>query len=576
MGYSTHIIFLIILFQLLSIAHRVHSEDISDDHRTPLGNRVPKQLLRKKLLGIMEKEWNNHLYEVQNLPQGIKMVGPHGTSHDFSKSKMTIHEPCVQENENFSKPIMLMIDGEQLEDCTFKYYSYTLENRTRIITDVNGTVITGLLDGKQLYALGKQQNTIFTVRRNLEVPFLHTEREIDHISPKALRTGCRGDDTPIVMELAITFDSTLCEYFNKDQMFTFAAVYDIMYMAMLAFHYNTCIRHKVVYVSGFCNRSKDIYRKAVQSQKASDFLDALRKAWYSNVNAFNNVRRGLVYLLIGRGLEKTRGSIRGGICSKKDGYAWSGYQYGSSIISRELGHSLSARYHNEFGYMYKDWKTSKELHNVKLFHEKSLKDIRKVLRSKGSCLLNGPAPQRHRVIKNQQDTCERWFRDNASRSHWEVPKERGWIDLGSRQTYVHNNDFVFLYCRLFQSRTHFIMELRVGSPGIVIESYRRRPRIYRKGAATPYMEFGPEIKVFRNTLFSFGATRFIRSEWTWAELYMPSDVHTCCGHSLFIDFELRLCTVPQRICEKRFVQFALRNLECEATEEKEKPGPKPY
>lgn len=555
-----HIVSVSYLLQLLSYAPFVLSVHSSENFKPPMVNNILKDSSKESLRGINRTKWNDHIFEAQNLSGGIRVVG-RDSLYDFPNSIMEIHDPCIQRYLSIPKQITIMIDGEKLDNCGFKYFSYTLENHTRIITDEHGTVISGVLDGRHLKPLHHlKERNIFTVGRQLVASLF--EGKATKARPEALHTKCREDDLPLVMELAITFDSTLCEYFHKDKMYAFAAVYDMMYMAILPFHAKTCIRHKVVHVSGFCERSKDIYQAAVHSQNSVDFLDVLRSAWYSKGSIFSTVKRDLVYLLIGTGVVETRGSIRGGVCNKYNGFAWSGYTFGSSIISRELGHSFGAKYHDEYGYMTRDLNTPEELHNVKWFREISLRRFRKLIRSRGSCLLNGPFPDQHLVTNHPLYTCERWFRDDETNDIWRVPADKKWIDLGSKVTFV-GNDIVVLHSQIFQSRIRFIMELRVGSSEFVIESYRRRPNMNNQHAPTKTMKLGPEIKVFKPTVLSYGATQFIRSEWTWAELFKPSNMVNCCDHRLFLDFELRLCKVPdRRTCEERFVQFALLHIEC--------------
>lgn len=552
-------IFAVLSFQVLTFGYHVSSEINSATYRTVLGNHIPKRFLIQRLKGIEENKWNNHIFEVQKTLKGVTLVGA-SSSHDFSEAKISIHEPFISSNESNSKEISLVMDGKKLEACSFKYLLHSIGNQTRIITDESGTVISGVVRGKQLYPLNHGSNfSTFTVGKQLVANLF--EKKKNHRVEKSVKTKCFENDPPLVVELAVTFDSSLCDIFNKDEMFTFAAVSDMMYMAMIPFNVQTCIRHRIAHISGYCDRSKDIYRSAVQTQKAKHFLDILRRSWYSKNSLFGSVERDFVYLLIGNGPPTTRGSIRCGICHNYNGYAWSVYRYGSSLISREMGHSFGAGYHRESGYMAPSFFEYNIRHNIKWFSYRSIKSIEKCVQSKGRCLLNGPVPDKHWLVKNHDDTCEEGFAVEPDLGRWRVPKNLGWIDLGRKEITMYGNS-VSLFSRIYQSRLHFIMELRVGSSGYIIESYFRRPQIIHKDRPTAVLEIGPEIEVPKTTAFSYGATTITRSQWTWAELHKPKYMETCCGHWMDLSFRLRLCKLPGRKCEMKDINFILEKLEC--------------
>lgn len=531
---------------------------------TPLGNHIPKYLLMKRLRGIDESKWDDHIFEVQKTVKSLKLVGS-SSSHDFIGAKISIHEPCIGKNRSNSKEVSFFIDGKRLEACNFKYLSHSIENNTRIITDESGMVISGVLRGRQLYPLNHMSKfNTFTVGRQLVSNVIEAKYTLKNA--KSSKINCLKNDLPLVVELAVTFDSSLCEIFNKDEMFTFAAVSDMMYMAMVPFNFQTCIRHRIVHMSGYCDRSKDIYRSAVQTQKANHFLDVLRSSWYSKHSLFGYVKRDFVYLLIGNGPPTTRGSLKGVICNKYNGFAWSVYRYGSSQISREMGHSFGAGYDLEDGYMKRFWNIYKNLHNVKWFGEKSLKSFKIFVQSKGSCLLNGPVPDQYWLVKDHENTCENGFSVEPQFGRWRVPEERKWIDLGQKEVTMFSRS-VSLFSRIYQTRTHFIMELKIGSSGYVIESYFRRPQIVHQDTPAVVLNIGPEIEIQRPTVFSYGATTIIRSQWTWTELHKPENIKTCCGNQLFLRFVLRLCELPERKCAMKTITFILKKIECVFTTE---------
>ena len=100
-----------------------------------------------------------------------------------------------------------------------------------------------------------------------------------------------------IIEVAIAYDSTLCESFDYDKDSTDRHVQALVGLAS-KFYEPMCLKLKISYIEGYCSTSNDPFERMVRSES---ILERFTASWRSNRDS---VPRDVAHLLTGSNFEK--------------------------------------------------------------------------------------------------------------------------------------------------------------------------------------------------------------------------------------------------------------------------------
>lgn len=538
-----------------------------DLHYTNMGYKIPKNVLAPSIGHSNEKEWNSRIFEVMKLGESVKIVGLN-TVHDFSGSVVTRHEIKSENSSKQRSKVPMFIDGVEIKNYSFTYFSHKMGN-DRILTDTSGKVFSGLVNGTSIYPLHARNHDSVLISK----PELLSTDAGNELLQKQLRltpsmkkasVSCRPTGQPLLFELALTYDSTMCKLFGYDKDYTVAAMNDVIHSAMIPFHRQTCIRHDVVAVAGYCDTSKDPYRRGLDSKDPENVFKDMRNEWHGKRGTYSNIKRDFVYLLVGNKVKLYAGmSYVCSMCSKKNDFAWSVYRFGSGAITHELGHAFGGAHVEGSGVL-----GSPNSNLEKWFTVENLSSMQKCINKKigTECLSDGDMQPRFEVFKDRRYTCQTGFKLGwRSRS----PREKGWTSLGKRSVKYYRWDlrkyeYVPVSGEYYQTDDLLRIRVKFLKPLYGARSY------FRAVSLSPLKDerlqvWGPSVDVQKETIFSFGATDTILSEWTWSEIDRPKSVSSCCDRPLYISIIASLCKLPwlePHTCRRAVINFRLSKIEC--------------
>lgn len=550
---------------LCSIVVLVIADSDDDTYfTTKLGNRIPRSFLNSRLVDVDESNWSNHIFELEGSGKESILVGSSFT-HDFSDGRYETHslrDPLSQATPQ------IFIDNKQIPTTNITYISLTTPT-ARILTDVKGSVFSVFREDSLLHPIDhknklglfmlspstRKKSTNNTGNGNDYKDVIDGEsseelessvRDVSHGLPEV--GACLPSDSPAVLELAITFDSSLCQVYDADASKVVAVLTDYVNQAMIPFQYQTCIRHSIVHYSGYCDSETDPYREFLKRDSTSDMMHGIRVLWNSPDFKHSKVHRDYTYLFT---YDKPPGgndgiTYNGAVCNLRFRYAWTTAKAKISTISHEIGHMFSAKHDrpDEDGIM----NTKRDKYAQKTFSATSLKKIREYVPVAGSCLFDGSAANPYVVIRNHDYTCETGFGKKLRR-----PKKVTWkLVAGINPDEKVKTYPVYAYFK--QASKAFELSFYVKNKDYRIKTYYRTPSMAK---VTNIRHFGQPVDLPWEYM-----TTTVWSKWTWAELNRPRALRTCCGQKIYIHFYGRLCRKRTRRCSWTSITFTVSELHC--------------
>lgn len=137
----------------------------------------------------------------------------------------------------------------------------------------------------------------------------------DKLDIQLLQKSAKNCQTFKVIDIAIAYDSTLCEKFNRDKQQTERHIQALVGMAS-HFYEPICLKLKISYIDGYCDSSLDPYYKMVRSES---ILEQFTSAWRSYRSS---VQRDAAHLLTGNNFEKgvLGYAFKSTLCTKEDAF----------------------------------------------------------------------------------------------------------------------------------------------------------------------------------------------------------------------------------------------------------------
>lgn len=547
-----------------SIAVLVIAKSDDDTYfTTKLGKRIPKNIIRSALTDVEESDWKNHIYELVGSGKETKLIGS-SFSHEFSNARFETH---LLRDSILQKTPPVFVDNKQMPAINFSYTTLTTPT-ARVLNDVNGSAFAVFREDKLLHPIdNKNKVRLFmsspttlkkypksngTGNHNEDVIDNEKEEDLEPTIPTVNRNlpkggGCLPSDSPAVLEIAITFDSTLCRKFSGDATKVVAFLTDSVNQGMIPFHYQTCIRHSIVHYSGYCDPKTDPYQAFLKSDSYSSMIDGIRRLWGSPGYKYSRVHRDITYWFT---YDRSPGghsgvAFNGAACNPVYGYAWTSSKAHISTISHELGHAFSAVHDrtSEDGIM----NTKRDRYTQKKFSVTSLKKIREFVLKSGSCLFDSTITNPYVVIRDHDYTCETGF-DKKLR-----PTESAWflqVEFTPEKKIIIHPFYVYFK----QAPKEFQLTLYVKDKNYRIKTYYRMVSLTE---ITNSRQLGQSVDLPWKYM-----TTIVWSSWTWAEVNRPPAVPTCCGHKVYIYFVVLLCRKDSKDCSWKSAKFTQPRLYC--------------
>lgn len=332
--------------------------------------------------------------------------------------------------------------------------------------------------------------------------------------PSGFVTSCRRGDPQVLLQLAVAFDSTLCADYGGS-LVTLAAITDAVYMGMLPYHRQTCVRLQIVYFEGFCDASSDPYAAMVAREDTLQLMEDLRLIWLND----REVSRDLVYLFTASGSDSSAigRAYLGAVCDPQYNVAWTEGLL-VSTIAHEIGHAFNAPHTTDGDIM----SPNRDRYGVRFFGEGTLATMEEFIGTEGGCL--SPYSRKSPLIipSNNAMTCQTGFGEN-------LPV---FVDWSMVKTITFNFDDGAAEVEIYALQSS--RELRIylwADSGHRIVKYRRR--LAMKKLKKRFLGEWVDLKS--------NASERTTSRWSWSEIDRPASMSTCCGQNVLIHILIRLC-----------------------------------
>lgn len=479
---------------------------------TTTGRQIPTSDLSHLFHGVPQEKWNSLIFELSSDDHLIT------SSHRISLTSVPFRSRLFTPVDD--APVI--IDGKERHNHTFKYLSRS----------VQGFTISYHLD-KTPFSMSYRRSVLHPLHRTLHPGvYVHVpggddiENDGDTISSsvqrnsnsefssKALIRPCKRGDPELVLEIAVAFETTLCKKFGDFQT-TLAFLTDQIYMGMIPFHRQTCIRPKIVYYEGYCDQFSDPYSEMVSRNDTGALMEDLRLLWLTQRKTVN---RDMVYLFTdaGNDMYVSRAFV-GGVCDEIRNVAWT-VILSSNVISHQIGHALNLGHTNSGDIMTprRDW------YGPRFFDDRSLKKMQRFISEKGTCLSRYKGKTPSLFPKDLSQTCQSGFevKDPVQRNLFKIGTLKFQFKGGAASVDVYYFQWakevqVLLFAR---GENH-------------ISKYKRMLAMKKlsKRNVGAWVSFG------------FDSSPRARTVWSWSEIDRPSFMKTCCWKKLFVHLLIRLC-----------------------------------
>lgn len=494
---------------------------------TTSGRQIPISELSHLFRGTPQDQWHAHIFEVSS--------DHHLVTHSH---QIPLHSvPFQTRLFTPANGAPVIINGKERYDHTFEYLSKSVDDFT-ISYNLDKTAFAMSFRRSMLHPLDPTLHPGVFIEVQVDeslddddsiLPTPSSQNNSLKYSSKAARLKCRRDDPGLVLEIAVAFDATLCKRFATYQT-TLAYVTDVLYMAMMPYHRQTCLRPKIVYYEGFCDVSKDPYRQMVSLNDTKELMERLRLLWLSQRDFVN---RDLVYLFTDQGYDNSRSrAYMHAVCNKYYNTIWTTI-LSSSNIAHLIGHGLGLKhtFQGDIMTVDRDW------YGPRYFDRYSLRKIRKFILERGSCLSEYKGSLPLLIPEDVTATCQTGFKGNS-------PISTDWSVIG-RMPFGFNSgtSYVTVYYQQWEKELYVIL---LAEDGYRIMQYKRRPATKR----LPWSAIGEWVD------FGVNSSPAARTVWSWSEIDRPPAIRTCCGRKIFIHLVVKLCndrSIAQ--CVNKFLVF---------------------
>lgn len=489
---------------------------------TKSGQQIAVANLPTAFRSTSEHRWNSRIIELTT--DGYLIT-------DSSKSSLT-EVPFQSRIFMPDNGVPVTIDGNLLRDVSFKYLSkevngYTISyhldktpfsvfNGNKIFRPLHRILHPGVFldipDAGESEAGGGDVNDDDD---DGALPIPKRRKKPSAYGVESASSPCKRADPPIVLELAVAFDSTLCGLYG-DYLASLAIVSDAIYMGMIPYHRQTCIRPKIVYFEGFCSASSDPYATMVARNDTLALMTDLRLLWY---NSRSGVSRDLVYLITGSGSDASAvgRAYLGAVCNKAYNVAWTEGIL-TTTISHEIGHAFNAPHTTDGDIM----SPTRNRYGARYFGNPTLATMESFIGSSGSCLSPYTGALPLLIPSDLQLTCELGF-------NGVTPVYKNWITIQSiSYGFTAGSASVNVY--YYQSSSEMYIYLWA-SAGHRIKRYKRRPSVQQLSSSA----LGEWVEL------NLGSSERTMSRWSWSEIDRPSTFSTCCNRQIYIHVQIQLC-----------------------------------
>lgn len=488
---------------------------------TSAGRQISVPVLSRHLGIFPRHEWGSRIVELTEHEHLVTQTMNHAMNHLHFQTRLFQVEDGVP----------VLIDGKAMQRTSFEYLTktvgdYTVSYRldkTPFSIKRHGTVLHPLhatnhpgvfLDLSTFHDGAREDDRGAVPNFNGMTLNNSTRSDPESIHTSLVHSPCRRGDPQRLLELAVAFDSTLCEAY-KDFNFALAVMTDALYMGMLPYHRQTCVRLKIVFYEGFCTTSKDPYTEIVSQSDTAPLMSDLAQLWFEKRK---RVKRDLVYLFTysGPGSSGKGSAIIGGVCNHKRNVIWSKY-IRTTAIAHQIGHALGAEHTADGDLM----DTNRNKYTNQYFGEETLSKIEGFIERKGGCLSTISQKNPLEIPGKNAEACQ---------SDWDI----GWplkTDFQEISTLVFKFSSGDAKLKIYYRQWVFALDIfLLAESGYSIVRYRRRPAMkkVKKNALGVWVDLksNPSKRVW--------------SQWLWTEVERPSSMKTCCGEDLYIHLEIEL------------------------------------
>lgn len=305
----------------------------------------------------------NNTLRFQDLEYSLDGLQPFTIVSDQLKLYSNISiSPLWQKSEN-GATIVVVKDGDVISYVSIRTKNGSRGDLTAITDEIGNsafqernnseyiTVMSDAFDNEQFKPMkGHNHNYRKTMEGGLNRVAQVREVGGDKAMASAKTLRCISHKT---IEVAIAYDSSMCDDFSGDKIRVDAHIQAIVGLASL-YYEPSCIKLSLVHIDGTCDKLFDPYAKIANSKS---ILEEFTSEW---IRKKQHINRDVAHLFSGISFQSgvLGWAWKGSICNKQSGYGASWMKYTdnialrASLFAHELGHNAGA---NHFGETCSNW-----------------------------------------------------------------------------------------------------------------------------------------------------------------------------------------------------------------------------